>query len=79
MCNQTEEDLTLLSNCNHEEADSRIFVHAEEVSQKGHRKITIHTADTDVIVLTVSFNSTSTRVDVDSVWGGEENTIYSNP
>ena len=79
MCNQNEEDLTLLSNCNHEKGDNRIFVHAKEVSQKGHRKIMIHTADTDVIVLTVSFNSTSTRVDVDSVWGGEENTIYSNP
>ena len=61
VCNQTEEDLTLLSNCNHEEADSRICVHVKDVFQKGHRKITIHTVDTDVVVLAVSFNSTSTR------------------
>ena len=33
VCNQAEEDLTMLSNCNHEEADSRIFVHVRDVSQ----------------------------------------------
>ena len=65
VCNQTEEDLTLLSNCNHEEADSRIFVHAKDISQKGHRKIMIRTVDTDVVVLAVSAMN---QLELEEMW-----------
>ena len=32
-------DLSMLEACNHEEADIRIFLHAKQAVQAGHRKI----------------------------------------
>jgi hypothetical protein len=43
-----------LSPCNHEEADSRIFVHARDVVKKGSTSIMIKANDTDVVVIAVS-------------------------
>ena len=37
-----------LEPCNHEEADSRIFVHVLDAIKQGHSKIMIRTVDTDV-------------------------------
>ncbi|KAG7178201.1 hypothetical protein Hamer_G004002 [Homarus americanus] len=44
-------DLASIAPCNHEEADSRMLLHA---SQQGHHKILIQTVDTDIVVLVVS-------------------------
>lgn len=40
-----------LSPCNHEEADTRIFVHLADAVSQGLKRAMIHTCDTDVIVL----------------------------
>lgn len=53
ICNQNAENLTSLSECNHEEADTRIFIHIKDASIKGYTKIMIRTVDTDVVVLAV--------------------------
>lgn len=41
-------------DCDHEEADSRILLHAAHCVRNGHRKILIRTVDTDVVVLAVA-------------------------
>ena len=47
-------NLTNLSPCTHEEADTRLMVHVLDASCCGHRGIMIRTSDTDVVVLAVS-------------------------
>ena len=47
-------DLTSLAPCNHEEADSRMLLHASHTVQHEHHAILIRTVDTDVVVLAVS-------------------------
>ena len=44
----------LMSDCNHEEADTRIVVHAQHALQQGMKNIEIRTVDTDVIVILAS-------------------------
>ena len=41
----------LMPDCNHEEADTRIVVHAQHALQQGMKNIEIRTVDTDVIVI----------------------------
>eukprot|EP00112_Aurelia_sp_Birch-Aquarium-sp1_P020665 Seg5381.3 transcript_id=Seg5381.3/GoldUCD/mRNA.D3Y31 product="hypothetical protein" protein_id=Seg5381.3/GoldUCD/D3Y31 len=43
-----------LSSCNHEEADTRLLLHAADAAKQGYKKIMIQTVDTDVVVLAVS-------------------------
>ena len=47
-------DLSNLTPCNHEEADTRVFLHVKDMTKQGHRKMVIRTVDTDVLVLAVS-------------------------
>ena len=44
-----------LAPCNHEEADTRIFVHARHASLNGMKKILIRTVDADVVILAIAF------------------------
>ena len=45
---------TEMMDCSHEEADTRLVLHAYYASQSGYRKILIRTVDTHVVVLAVS-------------------------
>lgn len=40
-----------LAPCNHEEADTRLFVHVIHAYRQGHKTVTIKTVDTDVVVI----------------------------
>ncbi|KAG1669044.1 Tryptophan 5-hydroxylase 2 [Nymphon striatum] len=53
-----QEDLESLGPCNHEEADSRMFLHVAHASRHGHEKILVRTVDTDVVVLAVAVAQT---------------------
>ena len=44
-------NLDELFPCNHEKADTRIFLHAKNASNNGIRKLSIVTVDTDVVVV----------------------------
>ena len=46
--------LTALAPFNHEEADTRMLLHASHAAQHGHHAVLIQTVDTDVVVLAVS-------------------------
>lgn len=43
-----------LAPCNHEEADTRLFVHVANAVKHGHRRVMVRTCDTDVVVIAVS-------------------------
>lgn len=43
-----------LSPCSHEEADTRMILHANNAIKQGHNKILLRTVDTDVVVLAVA-------------------------
>ncbi|KAG7158065.1 hypothetical protein Hamer_G028471 [Homarus americanus] len=43
-----------LAPCNHEEADTRMMVHAADALECGHRRILIRIVDTDVVILAVA-------------------------
>ncbi|KAG7158040.1 putative Pao retrotransposon peptidase-containing protein, partial [Homarus americanus] len=47
-------DTANLAPCNHEEADTRMMVHAADALKCGHRRILIRTVDTDVVILAVA-------------------------
>ena len=55
--------------CNHEEADTRIFVHVRDAVEHGAQNVLIRTVDTDVVVIAVVkySNLCLIRPDV-SVW-----------
>ena len=54
-----------LAPCNHEEADTRIFVHARHASLNGMKKIRIRTVDTDVVMLAIVF---AKKLEVEELW-----------
>lgn len=47
-------DIASLDPCTHEEADTRLFIHALDASSRGHRRVMLKSNDTDVVVLAVS-------------------------
>ena len=53
LSSQLEEN-SALDPCSHEEADTRMLLHAAHASASGHTRIMIKTVDTDVVVLAIS-------------------------
>ncbi|KAG7160351.1 hypothetical protein Hamer_G001570 [Homarus americanus] len=49
-----QKDTANLAPCNHEEADTRMMVHAADALECGHRQILIRTVDTDVVILAIA-------------------------
>jgi hypothetical protein len=43
-----------LAPCDHEEADTRLFLHAVHTANQGHHSVTIRSVDTDVLVLAIA-------------------------
>ncbi len=58
-------DMTYLAPCSHEEADTRLLLHAADAVQKGFRKVCIRTVDTDVVVLAIAMFD---RIDPEEFW-----------
>lgn len=47
-------DFNMLAPCTHEEADTRLLLHAFDAANAGYKKVVIRSVDTDVLVLAVS-------------------------
>ena len=58
-------DMTILTSCTREEADTRLLLHVLDASLPGHRRVVIRTNDTDVVALAVSVVST---IPVEELW-----------
>ena len=52
--NSSELNKTQLAPCNHEEADTRIFVHVKNLASQDHEVITVVKVDTDIVVIAIS-------------------------
>ena len=50
---QSVADFDTIMPCNHQEADSRIFLHLSQAAQQGHSKTFIRTVDSDVVIIAV--------------------------
>ena len=59
---KSDADVTNLSPCSHEEADTCLLMHARDAVQKGCRKLWIESVDTDVLILAIAMFT------VDSIW-----------
>ena len=59
------ESLPQLDPCNHEEADSRIFLHMACAVAHGHRNLAIMTVATDVVVIAVAYIH---RLPIEELW-----------
>ena len=44
----------LLERCNHEEFDTRVFLHAANAAEQGYKRLLIRANDTDVVVLALA-------------------------
>ena len=58
-------DTTNLGECNHEEADTRLLLHAYDAFLNGFKKILIITVDTDVVVIALHH---FTKLNVEELW-----------
>ncbi|KAL8606681.1 hypothetical protein ACOMHN_055356 [Nucella lapillus] len=50
----SDKDVTHLSSAEHEEADTRMLLHAKEAREQGYPQVVIDSRDTDVLVLLVA-------------------------
>ena len=64
LCTQSR-DVTGLAPCTHKEADTRILLHLEDAVQQGHDQVSIHTVDTDVVVLSIT---SAQRLNISELW-----------
>ena len=53
LSNNPDVDVSAIQPCNHEEADTRLLLHALHASNDGFSKLLIVTVDTDVVVLAI--------------------------
>ena len=60
-------DITSISPCTQEEADTRILLHVEDCAKEGLKKILIRTTDTDVLILAILCYQ---MADVKELWVG---------
>ena len=51
LCTMRDADVRNLASCSHEEADTRLFLHAADAVC---RKLCLRTVDTDVVVLAIA-------------------------
>lgn len=58
-------DTEFVSPCNHEETDTRMFLHAKHAALGGSRSINIVSSDTDVVVIGVAVLE---DLNVDALW-----------
>ena len=57
-------DVGAVAPCTHEEADTQIFLHVAADTFAGHRRVIIHTSDSDFVVLGVcTFVTLKQRID----------------
>ena len=53
LSNNPNVDVSAIQPCNHEEADTRLLLHALHASNNGFQKLLIVTVDTDVVILAI--------------------------
>lgn len=52
--NNERDDIADLAPCKHEEADTRLLLHAADAAKRSYTKVMIRTVDTDVVVISIA-------------------------
>ena len=60
--------LDAVAPCSHEEADTRVFVHARDATLQGSKSIIIKANDTDVVVIAVSTMPSLQELGLEHLW-----------
>ena len=60
--------LDAVAPCSHEEADTRVFVHARDATLQGSKSIIINVKDTDVVVIAVSTMPSLQELGLEHLW-----------
>ena len=68
ICNDNQKSLEAVSPCPHEEADTRIFVHARDATIEGSKALVIKANDTDIVVIAVSVLPQLQEIGVETLW-----------
>ena len=61
-------NLDEVAPCSHEEADTRIFVHARHATEKGSKVLMVKASDTDVLVIAVSVLPALQEIGLQQLW-----------
>lgn len=61
-------DRSSLDPCNHEEVDTRIFIHLLDLVKESHASITIVIVDTDVVITAISKFSYLSKLGLEPLW-----------
>ena len=65
LCSPAQLYLRHLVPCSDEKADTHLFLHVADALQKGHKKVTVHTIVTDVVLVDVASFS---KITPDELW-----------
>ena len=65
LCSPLRLDTSILTPCNHEEADTRMLVHAADASKAGYKNIIIRTVDTDVVIISIAMTQ---NLHINELW-----------
>ena len=57
-----------MAPCNHDEADSRLFLHARHAVAKGHTSLIIKASDTDILVIAISIFQILNHIGLEKLW-----------
>ncbi len=64
----TSKSLKDVSPCSHEEADTRIFVHARDATMDGNKSLIIKANDTDILVIAISVLPSLQELGLINLW-----------
>ena len=68
ICNDNHKSLEAVSPCLHEEADTRIFVHARDAAIEGSKALVIKANDTDTVAIAVSVVPQLQEIGIETLW-----------
>ena len=68
ICNDNQKSLEAVSPCLHEEAETRIYVHARDAAIEGSKALVIKANDTDIAVIAVSVLPQLQEIGVETLW-----------
>ena len=57
-----------VSRCSHEEADTRICIHARQAAQEGSKSLLVKASDTDILVVTIGVMPTLQTIGLQQLW-----------
>lgn len=61
-------ELDAVAPCSHEEADTRIFLHARHAVYEGHKSLMIDANDTDIVVIATSVMPALMQLGLEKMW-----------